>query len=136
MNKINSIASCSSRFCSSRFCSCEFFRFFTIFFFFFIQSFFIGNVTQVSARNLETGEIIFKNNCNVCHVGGNNIIIPEKNLRGKTLEANGMNNLEAVVYQVTNGKNGMPAFGGRLNEIEIERVGFYVLNEFGKNTEN
>ena len=83
-----------------------------------------------------TGKIIFNNNCNVCHVGGSNIIIPEKNLRKKSLEANGMNNLEAIVYQVTNGKNGMPAFGGRLKEAEIEKVAIYVLQEFGKKNEN
>lgn len=47
-----------------------------------------------------------------------------------------MNNFDAIVYQVTNGKNGMPAFGGRLNETQVEQVALYVLNEFGKRTEN
>jgi cytochrome c6 len=37
------------------------------------------------------------------------------------------------MYQVTNGKNGMPAFGGRLKETEIESVAMYILKEFGKN---
>ena len=27
---------------------------------------------------IESGKILFKNNCSVCHLGGNNIIIPEK----------------------------------------------------------
>jgi cytochrome c6 len=89
-----------------------------------------------SQDKFETGEGLFNSSCNVCHVGGNNIIIPEKNLRKKSLEANGMNNLEAIVYQVTNGKNGMPAFGGRLKETEIEKVAIYVLQEFGKKNEN
>ena len=81
-------------------------------------------------------ENIFNNNCNVCHIGGINIIIPEKNLRKKSLETNGMDNIEAIIYQVTNGKNGMPAFGGRLSEQEIEKVARYVLDEFGKIVEN
>jgi mono/diheme cytochrome c family protein len=36
-----------------------------------------------------------------------------------------MNTISAISYQVINGKNGMPAFGGRLKE-EIE-VATYVL---------
>ena len=85
--------------------------------------------TVVEARSLETGEKLFLKNCNVCHVGGNNIIIPEKNLRFETLKANGMDNLDAIIYQVTNGKNGMPAFGGRLNETQIEKIANYILYE-------
>lgn len=99
----------------------------------------LGVCTPMRAQcqdRFETGKIIFNNNCNVCHVSGSNIIIPEKNLRKKSLETNGMNNLEAIVYQVTNGKNGMPAFGGRLKESEIEKVAIYVLQEFGKKNEN
>jgi len=38
-----------------------------------------------------------------------------------------MDNIEAIIYQVTNGKNGMPAFGGRLKEKEIENVSDYIL---------
>jgi len=38
-----------------------------------------------------------------------------------------MNSLEAIVYQVTNGKNVMPAFKGRLNNQQIEDVANYVL---------
>ena len=75
----------------------------------------------------ENGEILFKNNCSVCHLGGNNIIIPEKNLKIETLEANGMDTTSAIRYQIINGKNGMPAFGGRLKEIEIEQIASYVL---------
>jgi cytochrome c6 len=85
-------------------------------------------IPDVSAKDIETGESLFLQNCNVCHIGGNNIIIPEKNLRKETLKANGMDQLEAIVYQITNGKNGMPAFGGRLHEIQIEKIGNYVLS--------
>ena len=87
--------------------------------------------SSVQAKSLNEGAIIFKANCNICHIGGNNIIIPEKNLFRRSLEANGMNNQESIEYQITNGKNGMPAFGGRLNEDEIKKVANYVfLQEF------
>jgi cytochrome c6 len=101
------------------------------FFSFFLLVF---NFSQlVHAQSLENGEKVFTNNCSVCHLGGNNIIIPEKNLKKETLEANGMNTISAISYQVINGKNGMPAFGGRLAEKDIEDVAAYVLQKSQKN---
>ena len=101
------------------------------FLFLFLPCFFSFLISQVefSAKNFEVGNHLFFANCNVCHQGGNNIIIPEKNLKKETLERNGMNNFEAITYQITNGKNGMPAFGGRLQEKEIEAIALYVLDE-------
>ena len=77
--------------------------------------------------NLEHGKELFLNNCAVCHSNGNNIIIPEKNLKKEALEENGMNSITAISYQILNGKNGMPAFEERLNENEIELIANYVL---------
>nr|ARO91202.1 cytochrome c6 [Flintiella sanguinaria] len=72
------------------------------------------------AADIEHGEQIFTANCSACHAGGNNVIMPEKTLRKDALEANGMNSVDAITYQVTNGKNAMPAFGGRLADNDIE----------------
>jgi cytochrome c6 len=92
------------------------------------------NSSQFDTENFR-GKQIFRKNCMVCHIGGNNLIIPEKNLKKETLEANGMNNINAISYQILNGKNGMPAFGGRLDEKEIEAVANYVLEKSNKNFE-
>jgi len=46
---------------------------------------------------------------------------------------NGMNSVESISYQVTNGKNGMPAFGGRLKEENIKDVASYILDQSEKN---
>lgn len=89
-------------------------------------------ITKINAFNIERGEQLFLTNCNVCHVNGKNIIIPEKNLQKQTLELTGMNTVEAIKYQITNGKNGMPAFGGRLEEKEIEEIAIYVLDQSEK----
>lgn len=89
----------------------------------------ISYAKKGNALNLERGEQLFFKNCNVCHIGGKNIIIPEKNLQKRTLEVTGMNTVEAIRYQITNGKNGMPAFGGRLEEKEIEEIAVYVLDQ-------
>jgi cytochrome c6 len=91
------------------------------------------NYSKVEGKNFEKGEAIFRSNCIICHLGGNNIIIPEKNLKKETLEANGMYSLKAITYQVVNGKNGMPAFGSRLKEVEIEEIADYVLFEAQNN---
>lgn len=88
---------------------------------------------SAQGQSLDQGEKVFTNNCSVCHLGGKNIIIPEKNLQKETLEANGMNTISAISYQVINGKNGMPAFGGRLTEKQIEEVATYVLQQSQKN---
>jgi cytochrome c6 len=101
---------------------------------FFSYVFFLFHFSQsAGASSLENGEKVFTNHCSVCHVGGNNIIIPEKNLKKETLEANGMNSIKAISYQVINGKNGMPAFGGRLTEREIGDVATYVLQKSVQN---
>jgi cytochrome c6 len=84
----------------------------------------------------QLGKEIFQKNCMVCHIGGGNIIIPEKDLKKESLEANGMNNLSAITYQILNGKNGMPAFGGRLTDQEMEQVALFVLKNDFSNSRN
>jgi cytochrome c6 len=86
----------------------------------------------VLAANIENGERIFTANCAACHAGGNNVIMPEKTLKKDALETNGMKSVSAITYQVTNGKNAMPAFGGRLSDTDIEDVANYVLSQSDK----
>jgi cytochrome c6 len=82
---------------------------------------------STEAIDLEKGRQLFSTHCIVCHKNGGNVIIPEKNLSQDALEANGMKTVESISYQIHNGKNGMPAFGGRLKEEEIECIANYVL---------
>ena len=46
-----------------------------------------------------------------------------------------MNSISAITYQVMNGKNGMPAFGGRLKEEDIIEVSVYILYKSTNNFE-
>jgi cytochrome c6 len=78
-------------------------------------------------NTLENGKELFIKNCNICHKNKQNKILPEKNLKKEILELYGINKLESIKYQIRNGKNGMPAFGLRLNEKEIEKIAKYVL---------
>ncbi len=91
------------------------------------------NIFPAYAFNFEKGKNLFNNNCIACHKNGENSIIPEKNLKKEILQANGMYSLRAIQYQILNGKNGMPAFGGRLKEQEIEEIANYVLLDSEKN---
>ena len=52
-----------------------------------------------------------------------------KTLKKEALEKYGMYSIAAITTQVTNGKNGMPAFGKKLNATQIEDIANYVLDQ-------
>ena len=81
------------------------------------------------AADVDAGETVFNANCAACHAGGQNVIMPEKTLEKEALESYlaGGRNEKAVINQVTNGKNAMPAFGGRLSDDDIANVAAYVI---------
>ena len=78
------------------------------------------------------GAKVFSANCAACHQGGNNVVAANKNLKGTALKQYGMDSAEAIIAQVTNGKNAMPAFKGRLKEEDIKAVAAYVLDQSAK----
>ncbi|MBF2028869.1 MAG: c-type cytochrome [Oscillatoriales cyanobacterium C42_A2020_001] len=84
------------------------------------------------AADVTNGAKIFNANCSACHVGGNNVIISGKTLKKEALAKYGMDSLEAIKTQVTNGKNAMPAFRSRLNQMQIEDVAAFVLSQAEK----
>nr|WMP11744.1 Cytochrome c6 [Laurencia australis]WMP11955.1 Cytochrome c6 [Laurencia australis] len=84
---------------------------------------------QNAEVSLEAGEQVFTANCAGCHIGGNNVIVPEKTLKIDALEKYSKDSVDAIVNQVTNGNNSMPAFGAKLDENEIQSVANYVLNQ-------
>jgi cytochrome c6 len=84
------------------------------------------------AADTANGAKIFSANCAACHMGGNNVIMANKTLKKEALEKYSMNSVEAIVKQVTNGKNAMPSFKGRLNDSQIEDVANYVLEQSAK----
>ncbi|MDY6940855.1 MAG: c-type cytochrome [Cyanobacteriota bacterium] len=84
------------------------------------------------AANAAAGKGIFAANCAACHMGGNNVVNRMKTLKKDALEKYGMNSMDKIVYQVTNGKAAMPAFRGRLKPDQIENVAAYVLDQAEK----
>jgi cytochrome c6 len=79
------------------------------------------------AADTVNGAKIFAGNCASCHMGGRNVVMADKSLKKEALSKYGMDSLDAIINQVTNGKNAMPAFKGRLNPQQIEDVANYVL---------
>lgn len=86
----------------------------------------------VMAASHEQGAKLFTQNCAACHAGGGNLVNAQKTLKKEALEKYDMYSKEAIVYQVTNGKNAMPAFGKRLSTEQIEQLAEYVLAQADK----
>lgn len=81
------------------------------------------------AGDAVSGAKVFSANCASCHAGGKNLVQAPKNLKKDALEKYGMYSEEAIIAQVTKGKNAMPAFGSRLKPNQIEDVTTYVLSQ-------
>lgn len=88
--------------------------------------------TPAMAGDAASGAQIFSANCAACHAGGNNVVNAAKNLKKETLAQYEMNSIDAITYQVNNGKNAMPAFKGRLTDSQIDDVATYVLSQSEK----
>ena len=92
----------------------------------------IGLVSPMRALAADAshGAQIFSANCAACHIGGGNVVNGERTLQKADLEAYLANYSDgheaAIQYQVTNGKNAMPAFGGKLSDTDIADVASYV----------
>ncbi|MBE9034718.1 cytochrome c6 PetJ [aff. Roholtiella sp. LEGE 12411] len=84
------------------------------------------------AADSASGAKLFSANCASCHAGGKNLVQAQKTLKKDALEKYGMYSAEAIIAQVTKGKNAMPAFNGRLKPNQIEDVAAYVLEEADK----
>jgi cytochrome c6 len=81
------------------------------------------------AGDAASGAKIFSANCAACHAGGKNVINGAKTLQKEALDKYEMSSIEAITYQVNNGKNAMPAFKGRLTDAQIDDVATYVLSQ-------
>lgn len=87
---------------------------------------------DASTETIAQGAKVFSANCAACHLKGGNVILANKNLKQEALKQYGMDSADAIIQQVTNGKNAMPAFKGRLTEEQIQAVAAYVLEQSAK----
>ncbi len=69
-----------------------------------------------------TGELIYVNNCSICHGETGDLgAAGAKPLSKSTLDK------EQIVTRIKKGINSMPPFEGRLSDSEIERVEEHIL---------
>lgn len=92
----------------------------------------LGWTHPAQAADLDNGSKVFSANCAACHMGGGNVVNGAKTLRKDALEKYGMASTDAIINQVTKGKNAMPSFLGRLDEDDIADVAAYVLSQAEK----
>ena len=83
------------------------------------------------AGDVAAGERVFTNNCATCHAGGSNAVVSSQTLKQEALEQYLFNygtehNVDAIAYQVANGRGAMPSFQGRISDKAIADVAAYV----------
>ena len=77
-----------------------------------IAIFTIAFSSPALAADAASGAKVFSANCASCHAGGKNLVnAAEKPLKKAALEKYDLYSAEAIIAQVTKGKNAMPAFG-------------------------
>lgn len=88
------------------------------------------------AADQANGAQVFSANCAACHMGGGNVVNGQRTLSQDDLKAYltdyNDGHESAIITQVTNGKNGMPAFGSKLGSDEISDVAAYVESQSAK----
>eukprot|EP00955_Chlamydomonas_euryale_P014703 157849-Chlamydomonas_euryale.AAC.7 len=75
-------------------------------------------------------------NTAACHAGGKNAVVPERVLSVEAMDKflDGGFKVESIIYQVTNGKGAMPAWGAVLDEEEIEAVAKWAYEKAKTNS--
>ncbi|WP_315784118.1 cytochrome c6 PetJ [Fischerella sp. JS2] len=90
-------------------------------------------ISPAQAAETSDAAKIFNSNCAACHIGGGNILIAEKTLKKEALQKYLKNyntdSMAAIIHQIQNGKNAMPAFKSKLSEDEIIQVAAYVFQK-------
>ena len=86
-------------------------------------------INPAFAADTGAGEKIFTANCASCHAGGKNLVNAAKSLSKADLEEYNIYSESAIIAQVTNGKNSMPAFKNNLSADDIANVAAYVMEQ-------
>ncbi|MBD2567002.1 cytochrome c6 PetJ [Anabaena lutea] len=98
-----------------------------------IALFNLTGIHPALAAETFNGGKIFNDNCSACHIGGANILIEHKTLQkaalSKYLENYDIEPIQAIIYQIQNGKGAMPAFKNKLSYQEILEVAAYVFQK-------
>jgi cytochrome c6 len=81
------------------------------------------------------GKRLFLKHCAACHPNGMNMVNPQKTLRKKDLDKNGLATIDSLVGYMMNPGQGMPKLVHENKEITREQakgVAVYILDEINK----
>uniref|UniRef100_A0A7S2JAU1 Cytochrome c-553 n=1 Tax=Alexandrium andersonii TaxID=327968 RepID=A0A7S2JAU1_9DINO len=84
------------------------------------------------AADLNNGKEIFNNICAACHAAGNNLVVPEKQLKKEALDKYGVVDVTQIKAIIAGGQNAMPSLGNMLDAKEIDDVANYVFEQSKK----
>jgi mono/diheme cytochrome c family protein len=77
----------------------------------------------VTGQPVSPGQLLYNEKCAACHgQDGTAGVANAANLRSSKLEN------KAIIQVITNGKNGMPPFGGQFTPDDIEKLTNYVMS--------
>jgi cytochrome c6 len=103
----------------------------------FILLFFVAIAVLVfgtvgTARGLgNKGEALFKQHCSRCHPDGGNNVNPQKTLRKKDREANGVKSASDIIAKMRNPGPGMALFDEKtLPDKDAKEIAKYILKTF------
>ncbi len=100
---------------------------------FLVTGFLLWGAVAVQAGDLEKGRKLFFRYCNFCHPGGRNVMRREKDLRRKTLMANGINGPEGIVKKMRHPGPGMPRFSEEnIPDEDARAIARYVWETFAE----
>lgn len=79
---------------------------------------------------VDAGKRLFEKHCAVCHPGGGNVVNPNKTLRKKHLDANGLKTEASLAAYMQNPGRGMPRLVHENREItaaQAQSIAAYIL---------
>jgi len=93
----------------------------------------IAGAVGVSFGAAKSGEVLFKEHCDVCHQDGGNIVNPKKTLHKKDLQANNIKTEADIIKLMRNPGPGMPKFDEKtLSDHDAKAIAKYMLKTFNK----
>ena len=83
------------------------------------------------AAEQENGEAGFKENCAECHIGGGNIVNPNKTLSKMDRNTNGIKTADDIVRVMRKPGEGMTKFDEKtISDIDARKIAEYIINTF------
>jgi cytochrome c6 len=90
-----------------------------------------GIAEQTKQGEAQSGEVLFKQYCSICHPDGGNNVNPQKTLHKNDREANGVKKASDIVGKMRNPGPGMTQFDEKAtSDKDAKEIAEYILKTF------